>query len=57
MDEELAGSTKLPNIEYSFFPELLKKYKKFRAEFVNETEQILDKSAWRDDTKFLYHLI
>ena len=41
MDEELTDSTKSPNIKYRFVPELLKKYEKLKAEFVNGTEHFV----------------
>ena len=56
MDEELGGDTKSPNIEYPFVSELLNKYDELKDKFVNGTVEILDKSGWRDDMKFLYHL-
>lgn len=56
MDGELNGATKSPNIEYSFVSELMKNYEELRQQFDNGTEKILDKSGWRDDMKFLYHL-
>ena len=56
MDKEFACSTKLPKIEYPFVPELLK-YEELKEEFVNGTEKVINKSGWRDDMKFLYHLI
>ena len=56
MDKELGGNTRSPNIEYPFVFQLVKKYEDLKAQFVNGTEEILDKSGWRDDMKFLYHL-
>ena len=56
MDKELGGNTRPPNIEYPFVFHLVKKYEDLKAQFVNGTEEILDKSGWRDDMKFLYHL-
>ena len=56
MDEELGGNTTSPNIEYPFVSELLKNYDELKARFENGTEEIIDKSGWRDDMKFLYHL-
>ena len=56
MDEEIGGSTKSPNIEYPFVPQLMNIYKELQAKFVNGTEVIVDKSDWRDDMKFLHHL-
>lgn len=56
MDKELVGNTTSPNIEYPFVSQLLKEYEDLKSEFENGTEEILDKSGWRDDMKFLYHL-
>ena len=56
MDEEIGGSTKSPNIEYPFVPQLINSYEELQAKFVNGTEVIVDKSVWRDDMKFLHHL-
>ncbi|MEJ2259197.1 MAG: hypothetical protein P8X78_01580 [Nitrosopumilaceae archaeon] len=56
MDEEFGVNTKSPNIEYPFVSYLVKNYNDLKAQFVNGTEEILDKSGWRDDMKFLYHL-
>ena len=56
MDEEIGGSTKSPNIEYPFVSQLMNSYEELQAKFVNRTEVIVDKSGWRDDTKFLHHL-
>jgi hypothetical protein len=56
MDEELGGKTSSPNIEYPFVPQLLKDYEELKDHFVHGTEEILEKSGWRDDMKFLYHL-
>jgi len=56
MDEKLGGATTSPNIEYPFVFELLKNYDELKARFANGTEEIIDKSGWRDDMKFLYHL-
>ena len=56
MDEELGSYTGSPNIQYPFVPQLVKNYERLRTEFVNGTEAIHDKSGWRDNMKFLYHL-
>ena len=56
MDEEIGGSTKSPNIEYPFVPQLINSYEELQTKFVNGTELIVDKSGWRDDMKFLHHL-
>jgi hypothetical protein len=56
MDEELGGKTKSPNIEYPFVSELVENYEELKAEFENGTEDIGEKSGWRDDMKFLFHL-
>lgn len=56
MDEEIGGSTTSPNIEYPFVSQLMNSYEELKAKFVNGTEAIVDKSGWRDDMKFLYHL-
>ena len=57
MGEEIEGSTKSPNIEYPFVPHLMNSYEELQAKFVNGTEVNIDKSGWRDDMKFLHHLI
>ena len=56
MDEEIGESTTSPNIEYPFVPQLMNSYEELQAKIVNGTEVIVDKSDWRDDMKFLYHL-
>ena len=56
MDEILGGESSSPNIEYPFMSQLVKNYEELKAHFVNGTEGILDKSGWRDDMDFLYHL-
>ena len=61
MDEELGGTKFFihptsSNIEYPFASQLMNSYYKLQADFVNGTEAIIDKSGWRDDMKFLYHL-
>lgn len=56
MDQELGGNTTSPNVEYPFVSELTKRYEELKEQFVNGSEEILDKSGWRDDMKFLYHL-
>ena len=56
MDEELGGNTRSPNIKYPFMSKLMKNYEELKTSFKNGTEQIHDKSGWRDDMKFLYHL-
>ena len=56
MDIELGGNTISSNIEYPFVSQLMKKYLQLKAQFVNGTIEIFDKSGWRDDMKFLYYL-
>ena len=56
MDEELGPNSSSPNIQYPFVSQLIKTYEELKAQFVNGTDVILDKSGWRDDMKFLYHL-
>ena len=56
MDDELGGKTSSPNIEYPFVCQLLNEYDELKAEFVNGTEHIVEKSGWRDDMKFFFHL-
>ena len=56
MDQELAGKTKSPNIEYFFVEELLTSYEEFQGSFQNGTHVIENKTGWRDDMKFLFHL-
>jgi hypothetical protein len=56
MDEELGGNTVSPNIDYPFVPNVIKNYEMLKVRLANGTEQILEKSGWRDDMKFLYHL-
>ena len=53
MDEELGSNSSFPNIQYPFVFQLIKNYEELKAQFVNCTEVILDKSGWRDD---MYHL-
>ena len=55
-DEELGGNIRSPNIEYPFVSKLMKNYEELKTSFKNGTEQIHDKSGWRDYMKFLYHL-
>ena len=56
MDEELGSKTQLPNIEYPFVSQLLKEYEQLKTQFDNGIEVTLEKSGWRDDMKFLFHL-
>lgn len=56
MDEEIGENHKSPNIEYPFISHLISNYKELKEQFVNGIELITDKSGWRDDMKFLYHL-
>jgi len=56
MDDELGGITTSPNIEYAFVSNLVSNYDDLKAQFVNGTEQMLEKSGWRDDMRFLFHL-
>ena len=56
MDDELKGSTKSPNIEYFFVPDLMSNYHNLKAAFSNGTTYIKETGGWRDDMKFLYHL-
>jgi len=56
MDQELGGNATSPSIEYPFVSELVKNYDEQKARFENGTEEIIDKSGWRDDMRFLYHL-
>ena len=55
IDKEL-DNTRSPNIEYPFVFQLLKNYEDLKAQSVNGTEEILNKSSWRDDRKLLYRL-
>ena len=56
MDEELGPNSSSSNIQYPFVSQLIKNYEELKAEFVNGTDVILDKSGCRNDMKFLYHL-
>jgi hypothetical protein len=56
MDQELTGKTKSPNIEEIFIKELLTGYEELQGSFQNGTHIIDDKTGWRDDMKFLFHL-
>ena len=56
MDEELESNSSSPNIQYPFVSQLTINYEELNAQFVHGNEVILDKSGWRDDVKFLYHL-
>ena len=56
MDLELPTSTKSPNIEYFFVADLMKNYETLQKKFVNGKTPIDEKSGWRDDMRFLFHL-
>ncbi|XP_076050221.1 uncharacterized protein LOC143030877 [Oratosquilla oratoria] len=56
MDEELAGVSQSPNIDYCFVKELMTNYKELQESFQNGTHVIEDQAGWRDDMKFLFHL-
>jgi len=56
MDDELGGATRSPNIEYPFVSDLLKNYEELKSQFKNGIQKIPDRSGWRDDMKFLFHL-
>jgi len=54
--EKLGASTTSPNIEYFFIRNLINNYETLKSKFVNGTDEIIDRSGWRDDMRFLYHL-
>lgn len=56
MDDVIDCNTKSPNIAYPFVPEVMTRYEELKVQFVNGTDQIVEKSGWRDDMKFLFHL-
>lgn len=56
MDAEIGENTKSPNIEYPFVSNLMSNYEELKGRFINGKDIITDKSGWRDDMKFLYHL-
>ena len=56
MDEEFGGNARSPNVEYPLVSKLMKNYEELKTSFKNGTEQIHNKSGWRDYMEFLYHL-
>jgi len=56
MDQELRAGKTSPNIEYFFVRNLISNYETLKSKFVNGTDEITDRSGWRDDMRFLYHL-
>ena len=58
MDYELHGSNKSPNIDYSFMKKEIGKIDQLKEAFSSGKAQIFQNSSgWKDDMKFLYHLI
>ena len=56
MDDELAGASKSPNIEYFFVKELMASCEELQGSFQNGAHVIKDQAGWRDNMKFLFHL-
>jgi len=56
MDQELGACTTYPNIEYFFVRNLINNYETLKSKFVNGTDEITDRSGWRDDMRLLYHM-
>ena len=57
MDEGLGGNNTPRKIKYPFILELVKSYQQLRMNFKNGKEVITETARWRNDMKFLFHLI
>ena len=57
MDEVIGINTTSPNINYLFMLDLLPNYNQLKDNFVNGTVSLTKNVGWRDDMKFLHHLV
>jgi len=55
MDEKLGANTTTSHIEYPFVSHQMKNYDELKEQ-LEILEEIIDKSSWRDDMRFLYYL-
>ena len=57
MDEVIGINTTSPSINYLFMLDLLPNYNQLKDNFVNGTVSLTKNVGWRDDMKFLHHLV